>query len=273
GLHWAWAWTAFALPAVAAGGVLLTLNALHFGGPFEVGYADQREGVAFSAPALAGLYGFFFSVGKGLFFFSPALALGLVGWGPLWRTPDPRAKAVTAAMALLVVVPLVVHAKWQNWAGGWCWGPRHIFIIHPFLAIPIAAWLAGGAGAAARIAVPVVFALGVGVQLLGCSQNFIEFYQRFYRSPGDPSADFVLYDPYDQEYWGRYYQLLYRPASAGPFRPVPLAPPAPIQHSLYLPGDSVWAGYPVMLREGRLDNFWVRAFGGRAAPPAGDGAP
>ena len=57
-------------------------------------YSDQTEGIQFSTPVLAGLYGFLMSVGKGMFFFSPPLFLafwGLTGqpWGYflLWAAP------------------------------------------------------------------------------------------------------------------------------------------------------------------------------------------
>ena len=68
---------AFCVPAAFCGVLLLGLNWAHFGGPFATGYGDQPEGVRFSTPLLAGLYGFLFSAGKGIFFFSPPLILGL----------------------------------------------------------------------------------------------------------------------------------------------------------------------------------------------------
>lgn len=252
------AWIAFALPALVAGGVLLGLNWLHFGGPLESGYSDQPEGVDFSTPLLAGLFGFLFSVGKGVFFFSPALALGLAGWRPLARLTRRRHPALVWAIALIIVVQLVVHAKWQNWPGGWCWGPRHIFGLHPFLAIPVAAWLAVGRWTPAkRVLTLVALLVGVGVQLLGASQDFIYFHHRFYRAPGDITGAYVVYDPMDEQYWSQYFQLEYRPSIEQPFRLIRLVPPRPIQDSIYLPQNSVWNGYPVMLREGTLDNFWV----------------
>lgn len=260
------AWVAFCIPAMLAGSVLLLLNKLHFGGLMQTGYSDQPEGVAFSSPLTAGIYGFLFSVGKGLFFFSPVLILGFWGWKPLTRMTQKSHPYAIWALVAAIAAPFILHAKWQNWAGGWCWGPRHIFIIHAFLAIPIAAWLAKGWGPAVRIVSVVALIAGVGVQLLGCSQDFIQFYQRFFRAPGDATGSYVQYDPMDHAFWSNYYQMSFRRGPGDPFRQLPiLYPPRPIQDSLYMPQWSVWSGYPVMLREGGLDNFWAHLLTGASS--------
>ena len=261
-------WLAFAAPAALAGAVLLLLNTLHFGGPFQMGYSDQPEGVAFRSPLVPGLYGLLLSVGKGLFFFSPVLVLQFWGWGPLARQTAGRGKAIVWAVAAMIVVPLLVHAKWPNWAGGWCWGPRHIFLIHPFLALPIAALIKLHWGRVVRIAATALLIAGVGVQLLGSSQDFIRFYHVFFRAPGSPNGFFVLYDEQDQTFWSQYYQLQFRLSEKVSPRAVPLYPPAPIQNSIFLPQNSVWAGYPRMFRAGELDNFWVRLLASPTPSPS-----
>lgn len=256
------AWVAFAVPAILMGCVQLLLNKLRFGGLLASGYSDQPEGIAFTTPILAGLYGLLFTAGKGMFFFSPGLVLSFWGWGPLARLTQPRSRWIVWGIALAIVVPLAIHAKWQNWAGGWCWGPRHIFLIHPFFAPAIAAFLRVAWGPVTRIFALVTLLVAMGVQLMGSSVDFIQFHQRFFRSPGDPTAFFVQYDPADMAYWSRYYQLFYKaPGEAAP-RQIPLYPPSPIQHSIYIPQKSVWTGYPVMIREGDVDLFWLRLLAG-----------
>lgn len=253
----------FCLPALFAGGVILFLNWLQFGGVLETGYKDQTEGIRFLTPLLQGLYGFLFSAGKGLFFFSPALVLSFFGWRHLNallhdRFARPASILWITGLALLILLPLLVHAKWQNWPGGWCWGPRHIFQIHAFLAIPIAAWLARAWGPFARVACLAMLILGAAVQLFGASQDFIQFYQFFYRSPGNPDAFYVTYDPHDRLYWQQFYELRFKPAPGAEPLPVGLFPPAPVHHSIYYPQHTQWHGYIWMLRNGRFDNFWYR---------------
>ena len=83
----------------------------------------------------------------------------------------------------------------------------------------------------------------------------------------------VVYDDLDRAFWGNYYQLYFRRQAGQPPQPVPLYPPRPIQDSIYIPQVSVWSGYPQMLNEGYLDNFWIRLIGERRAPPATDKQP
>jgi hypothetical protein len=260
------AWLAFALPAAVCGTLILCLNKAHFGSCLASGYSDQPEGLAFSSPLVPGLYGLLFSAGKGLFFFSPVLVLSFCGWRPLVQVlreaPSPaigaRIWTVWSALLTAILVPLLVHAKWPNWSGGWCWGPRHVFLIHAFLALPIAAWLTVCWNGAIRVTLAVAFIVGIGVQLLGASQDFILFHQRFFRLDETRSPYFVPYDAYDAQYWGHYYRVLIRDDATGEWRPFDLrAIPAPIQSSIFMPQHSVWAGYPVMLREGEIDNYWI----------------
>jgi hypothetical protein len=85
----------------------------------------------------------------------------------------------------------------------------------------------------------------------------MEFHRVFFR---DPRRSFhVLYDSFDQEYWGMYYELTVRPGAEAFPGAIPLGGmPAPIQHSIYLPQSSVWSGYPLMWRMGMHDNLWLR---------------
>ncbi len=261
--HWR-AWIAFAAPALLCALVQFAMNWARFGDPLATGYSDQPEGVAFRTPLIAGLYGLLFSAGKGIFFFSPALVASLAGWAILFRRRPVHA-FIPWGLALAVLVPLLIHAKWQNWAGGWTWGPRHIFIIHAFLVPPLALWLTASWGRFARALCIVLLGIGIGVNLMGSLVNFNAFHHRFFRSPGDRDAYFVLYDEYDRGYWQAHYQLLYRPTPQGEWQPVPLFPPAPIQHSLFVPQQSVWNGYPRMIREGQVDNLWLRLMRGDTA--------
>lgn len=245
----------FCLPALACGGIILWLNHLHFGGPFEMGYADQEEGISFSTPVLAGLYGFLFSIGRGMFFFSPALILGLLGW----RALAQRDRWLMLATAGATLFPLLFMSKWINWAGGWTWGPRHIFMIHPFLAIPAAVWLADGWGAWRRASAFALLILGMGVQLFGSTQDFILYYNLYFRNS---NGQFFrqYYDEFDAGYWGQFYKVHQRYHREDDLIEVPMSfLPAPVQNSIYVPQYSAWTAYPMMFRDyGTFDNLWWR---------------
>lgn len=136
----------FAPPVALACVIILGLNWCRYGSPLSTGYEDQPEGVQFINPLLVGLYGFFFSVGKGIFFFSPPLVLFCFAIRRFVRLSAPAGWAVVVLLASL----LLIQSKWINWAGGWCWGPRHVFMVHVFFALPICALLMAADARGAR---------------------------------------------------------------------------------------------------------------------------
>lgn len=231
------------------------LNLYKFGGIFETGYGDQAEGIQFATPLLVGLQGLLFSVGRGLIYFSPPLVLALWAYPALWRH-DRRLATCTG---LLTGMVLLFHAKWINWSGAWCWGPRHIFMIHIFLALPIAVWLAEAPrNSARRISFAVFFIVGLAVQIYGSSQDFVQFYHEMYRTPGEPPNFRTLYSPEEQAWHEPYYVVLRR-LEDGRVEPLPMQwLGAPVNDSLYVPQNSCWTGYAAMWRSGMHDFLWLR---------------
>lgn len=242
---------AFAAPILLFGAWQLLMNALHFGSPFSSAYADQPEGINFSTPVIAGLYGFLFSVGKSLFLFSPVIVLGLLGWGRFYD----RHRALAVCFAVTILGKLLIHSTWQNWAGGWCWGPRHVFLIHAFLVIPAIGYVGLG-GRARRLWVDAVLLAGFLVQLYGSSQSFIDYYLLYYRTPYTPPNATVMYGGEDIAPSFIQATALAPDGTTVPF-PV-LAMPAPINDSIYVPHNSQWYRYAEMWNAGYTDNLWLR---------------
>lgn len=130
-----------AFPAAACAGILaflsvtaiqLALNQAHYGSPFASGYSDQPEGIQFNIPVLSSLWIYLLSPGKGIFWYSPPLIAALLVW-PAWAR---REKVLACGVILIVLGYLLVIGRWQN-LGGWCWGPRHLVQLTPFLLLPI----------------------------------------------------------------------------------------------------------------------------------------
>lgn len=281
-----WQWQPHLFRPVALGATLLTggmvlglvthfvVAWLQFGDPTSLGYEDQPEGINFSTPLFAGLYGFLFSAGKGLYFFSPALVLAAVG---MWRL-GRSAPRLTVGMVLVIVPFCIAMSKWQNWAGGWCWGPRHIHQIHIFLALGLAGWIASGMLAArAQAGEPsesapsadaspaiapfhrlwswVFLIVGAGVQLYGSSQHAVDYYMAAYRNARqEPSlVARSLYTPGEA---AEYFVLKVAPDGSR-LGPVPLSQSgvtAPINDSIYVPQNGQWYGYAAMWRA-RIHDF------------------
>lgn len=242
---------AFAIPGIAFVVWHFAMNALHFGDPFSSAYADQPEGINFSTPILAGLYGFLFSIGKSVILFSPALVLAVFGFARFYR----QHPALTIGLCTSAGSLLLVHSSWQNWSGGWCWGPRHIFMMHALLILPAIAFIAQP-GASRRILTEAVLLVAFCVQVYGASQSFIDYYLLYYRTPYTAPNARVMYGPEDAA------PSFIQATATGPNGetvPYPvMALPAPINDSIYVPQNSQWYRYAEMWNAGYSDNLWLR---------------
>ncbi len=121
-----------------------------YGNPFDTGYRHlvspvfaqwhARGFLGVGAPSLRALAGSFLDPARGLFAWSPFLALGVPGLLPLWRRD--RALALACAAELGLYALFTASFTYQAW--GWSVGPRHItpacaFLLPPALAA--AEWL------------------------------------------------------------------------------------------------------------------------------------
>jgi hypothetical protein len=170
---------AFRAAAIVAGLVgiaaaaYLVRNDVLFGNPFDFGYPPAAEGGkqlnTFQTPLLTGLLGFLISPGKSVFLFAPPVVLAICGLPRLWRRD--RGLAVVAFLTPLVY--LFFYAKYTQWEGGYCFGPRYM--------VPAISLLCLGLGPVLLEATPriraVAWALlvaGFLVQCVGLSTSFLE---------------------------------------------------------------------------------------------------
>ncbi len=119
----------FSLPFAVIIISMLLYNQYRFDSLFSTGYEDQAEKIRFRTPLLVGLHGFLFTPGRSLFLYSPPLIFLIWGTVRIWK----RIPWFCSGVILVSVCYLAAMSKWQNWAGGYDWGPRHIFQITPFL--------------------------------------------------------------------------------------------------------------------------------------------
>ena len=166
---------AFALCAASAIGVIILLahNALLFGSPFAFGYPAAAEGAKhlnrFDTPLLTGLYGFLLSPGKSVFIFAPPAILALAGLRALWRSN----RGLASLAILFPLVGLFFFAKYSQWEGGYCVGPRYLVPALVFLCLGLGPVLARS-GVRLKALALVLFALGFLVQALSLATSFME---------------------------------------------------------------------------------------------------
>jgi hypothetical protein len=115
------------IPLAISFALLAWYNEVRFGKLFVSAYG----GASYSTPVLHGLHGLLFSWGKSLFVFNPVAIIGVVGLVAMFWRRRPLAVLFT----LVIVVRLVLVAKWSAWAGGVCYGPRLIMPLMVLLVI------------------------------------------------------------------------------------------------------------------------------------------
>ncbi|MFZ1918194.1 MAG: hypothetical protein WAU58_11520 [Terriglobales bacterium] len=174
-----WAWrsipAALALCVASAVGVVILLahNALLFGSPFAFGYPAIAEGAkrlnSFDTPILKGLYGFLLSPGKSAFLFAPPIILALIGLGALWR----RDRGLATVAILLPLADLLFFAKYSQWEGGYCVGPRYLVPALVLLCVGLGPVLAN-AGARIKTLAVVLLVAGALVQSISLATSFME---------------------------------------------------------------------------------------------------
>lgn len=159
--------------SVVGVGILLIHNTLLFGGPFSFGYPAIAEGAkhlnSFETPLLTGLFGFLLSPGKSIFMFAPPIILALFGLRALWR----RDRGLAAVAVLLPIAYMLFFAKYTQWEGGYCVGPRYLVPGLVLMCLGLGPALAENRKHIKVLAV-VLFALGALVQGLSLATSFME---------------------------------------------------------------------------------------------------
>jgi hypothetical protein len=166
---------AFLLCATSAMGVaiLLAHNAVLFGGPFQFGYPAAAEGAkrlnTFDTPLWKGLYGFLLSPGKSIFIFAPPVLLALAGLPRLWK----RDRGVATLAMLFPLVYLFFFARYTQWEGGYCVGPRYLVPSIVLLCLALGPMLAEGEPRIKKLAL-LLLVLGAFVQCVSLATSFME---------------------------------------------------------------------------------------------------
>jgi len=119
-------------------GLCFWYNHTRFGTIFESGYGlmATRLGIEYftGTSIMNGLQGLLASPGKGFFYYSPIAVLFFFSIISFARKhPIPALTFIS-----VIIMYILLYAKYKFWHGDFAWGPRYIFVILPFFIIPIA---------------------------------------------------------------------------------------------------------------------------------------
>lgn len=170
---------AFVLAAVVTvfGGAYLLRNQMLFGSLLDFGYPAAAEGGkplnSFQTPLFRGLFGFLLSPGKSVFIFAPPILLAIAGVKRLARM-DKGLAFVAGATPL---VYLFFYARYTQWEGGYCFGPRYLVPSLSLLCLGLGPMLADAwprkNSWVLRVALGL-FVFGLFVQTVGMATSFLE---------------------------------------------------------------------------------------------------
>lgn len=173
--------------------LLAAWNTAHFGNPLISGY-HLGAGEGFTSPLRISLPGMLASPARGLLWFVPASVLALAGLPSFFR----RHARLAACALMLIAGHVLVFGAWWMWWSGWGWGPRFLVPITPFialLALPVLDHSHLKFDILHLTFVPLIFAVSVGVQVLGASVGFDEYENIMTQTHlrGDPEGDLYKY--------------------------------------------------------------------------------
>lgn len=159
-------WTALggALPAA----LLCYYHAHYFGDLFAGGY--KNDNWSESPPLWVGLGGLLVAPSRGVFVYSPALAFAVWGAVRVCRrdaTPADPTRTLLRLWLVAGVATLLFFARWHDWRGGWCFGPRFLCEAMPIACLMFGvAYQATGARLLRAVAVGLV-AVSVAIHFVG----------------------------------------------------------------------------------------------------------
>jgi hypothetical protein len=129
-----------------------------------------------------------FSPGKSVFLYVPLLLacpFALYAFGRRFRTE-------AVFIALVSIITLVESGLWWAWWGGWCWGPRFLVVLMPFLVLPMGVLLERRGWR--MLIVTVLLPLSIGVNLLGILVDFNTYLDRVTQGQKEREA-LYLFEP------------------------------------------------------------------------------
>ncbi len=159
------------VPVLVLGGLVLTYNVYFFGNPFGA-YTQAHQAIGYSgilgsfrSSVWDGAAGLLVSPNRGLLVYMPWTIFAIWGAIRLWKE---RRFAWAPYIIAGVAGVFLFYAAYDRWWGGWCFGPRYLTDLLPFLAFFLTAvWERIQARHATLLAFTLTVLVAFCVQMVG----------------------------------------------------------------------------------------------------------
>jgi hypothetical protein len=205
----------FLTPLLVLGSLVFSYNLYFFARPLGA-YATYPvtsfagEGGArlpFFTGLGVGLAGLLVSPSRGLLIYTPWAAFAFWGAAKVWKEKSPGGGG---PLLLALTAIFVVQAGFSEWFGGWCFGPRYLTDLLPFLAwFLVSLWTSIWARPVLRAAFVATVATALWVQVVGA----------FYYPSGNWDGLPVNVDRHPHRLWDWSDNQILRSWNAGPAAP------------------------------------------------------
>jgi hypothetical protein len=176
--------------------ILCLVNWRQFGSPVLGGYAGEYGNVP--PPWWLGLAGLLIAPSRGVLVYSPALLLAPLGIVTLWQRRmhcGSQRRGLLLAWLLAAGLTILWYARWHDWKGGWCYGPRFLCEMMPILCLMFALAYSRLQAKRQRAAALGLLALSVAVHFVGIfGYSGYEAWQRRHDLPDQGRCLFELQD-------------------------------------------------------------------------------
>lgn len=124
----------FIIPIIFFGCLLMTVNLVRFGSPFEFGYDNEDGFIAgHTTPPQIGIFGILFSPGAGIFLFSPIILTMFISFYDFYKK-EKRDLAINLSFFACFLVFFGTYHAWHGFVG---WGDRYMVPVMGLLILPL----------------------------------------------------------------------------------------------------------------------------------------
>lgn len=152
-----------------------------FGHPLLGGYADDDWST--SPPLWMGVAGLLVAPSRGMLVYSPALVLVPLGiyWVARQSEPVGTHRGLIVSWLAAAAATIVFYARWHDWRGGWCYGPRFLCETMPVFCLLFAVGYDRLPLNWSRVAARGLVAVSVAIHLVGLfgyGQGYVDWHNR-----------------------------------------------------------------------------------------------